>query len=73
MSKLISLQEAVSHIKSGMTIMVGGFLGVGSPNRILDEILKTDVKDLTIICNDTGFPDKGSGKLIVARRVSSVI
>lgn len=53
--------------------MVGGFLGVGSPNRILDEILKTDVKDLTIICNDTGFPDKGSGKLIVARRVSSVI
>lgn len=73
MSKLISLQEAVSHIKSGMTIMVGGFLGVGSPNRILDEILKTDVKDLTIICNDTGFPDKGSGKLIVSRRVSSVI
>ncbi|HOG25222.1 MAG: 3-oxoacid CoA-transferase subunit A [Bacteroidales bacterium] len=73
MSKLISIQEAVTHIKSGMTIMVGGFLGVGSPNRILDAILETDVKDLTIIANDTGFPDRGPGKLIVARRVSSVI
>ena len=73
MSKLISLQEAVSHIKSGMTIMVGGFLGVGSPNRILDALLETDVKDLTIIANDTGFPDKGSGKLIAARRASRVI
>ena len=73
MSKQISLQEAVSFIKSGMTIMVGGFLGLGSPQRILDAILETDVKDLTIITNDTGFPDKGSGKLIARHRVSKVI
>lgn len=73
MTKQISFQEAVSHIKSGMSVMVGGFLGVGSPNRLLDALLETDVKDLTIIANDTSFVDKGVGRLVAARKVVKVI
>ena len=71
MSKQISIKEAVAQIKSGMTLMIGGFLSVGGPNRILDALLETDVKDLTLICNDTAFTDKGLGKLIVAKKVKN--
>lgn len=56
-----------------MTIMVGGFLSVGSPKKILDELLRTEVTDLTVITNDTAFQDKGVGKLIAAKKVKKVI
>ena len=64
MDKRISLQEAVSMIKDGMTIMVGGFLSAGSPLDILDALAKSDVKDLTLISNDTAYQGIGVGNLI---------
>ena len=64
MDKRISLQEAVAKIKDGMTIMVGGFLSAGSPLDILDALAKSDVKDLTLISNDTAYPGIGVGNLI---------
>lgn len=70
MDKIISLAGAISLVKSGMTVMVGGFLGNGTPHKIIDALAASGVKDLTIICNDTAFPDKGVGKLIVNRQVS---
>lgn len=73
MKKRIELNELVGKIKSGMTVMVGGFLGNGSPHKIIDAIAKSDIKDLTIICNDSGFPDKGVGILIVNKQVKKVI
>lgn len=73
MSKLIQIQEAVTKIQSGMTVMVGGFLTVGGPNRLLEALLETDVKDLTLIANDTAYADKGMGKLITARKIRRVI
>ena len=73
MDKLISLQDAASKVKSGMTIMVGGFLTNGGPNKIMDIIAESDVKDLTIICNDAAYPDKGLGKLIANRKVKKII
>ena len=73
MEKLITIAEAASKIKNGMTVMVGGFLSAGGPNRIIDALLESGVKDLTIICNDTAFPDKGLGKLIVNHQVKKVI
>ena len=73
MEKLITIAEAASKIKDGMTVMVGGFLSTGGPNRIIDALLESGVKDLTIICNDTAFPDKGLGKLIVSHQVKKVI
>ena len=73
MSKLIQIQEAVTKVKSGMTLMIGGFLTVGGPNRLIDALMETDVKDLTLIANDTAYADKGLGKLITARKVKKVI
>lgn len=73
MKKRIEIDEVVSKIKRGMTIMVGGFLGNGSPHKIIDAIAKSDIKDLTVICNDSGFPDKGVGILIANKKVKKVI
>jgi acetate CoA/acetoacetate CoA-transferase alpha subunit len=72
MKKEITLEEAVSKIKDGMTIMVGGFLAVGAPVQIIDAIVEKGVKNLTIICNDTAFPDKSLGKLVVNHQVKKL-
>lgn len=73
MNKLISIDEAVDKIKDGMTVMIGGFMGVGSPERIIDALVAKGVKNLTIIANDTSFIDKGLGKLIVTKQARKVI
>jgi acetate CoA/acetoacetate CoA-transferase alpha subunit len=72
MKKQVTLQEAVDQIKDGMTIMVGGFLAVGAPTQIVDALVEKGVKDLTLICNDTAFPDQSIGKLIVNRQVKKL-
>ncbi|OCB01079.1 acetate CoA-transferase subunit alpha [Clostridium beijerinckii] len=73
MEKYISINEAADLIKDGMTIMIGGFMGVGTPEILIDAILEKGVKDLTVIANDTGFPDKGIGKLVTNKRIKRVI
>lgn len=73
MNKIISIDEAVSQIKDGMTIMVGGFLGCGSPHRLIDALVEKGVKDLTLICNDSGFVDIGVGKLVVNKQIKKLI
>jgi len=73
MNKIITISEAASYVKDGMTVMVGGFMGTGGPNKIMDTLLSQGVKNLTIICNDTAFPDKGVGKLIVNKQIKRVI
>ncbi len=73
MDKFISVEKAVSMIKDGMTIMVGGFLGVGSANKVIKGILDAGIKDLTIIGNDTAFPDKGVGILVANHQVKKAI
>jgi len=67
------MEEAISHVKDGMTIMVGGFLGCGSPHRLIDALVEKGVKDLTLICNDSGFPDIGVGKLVVNKQIKKLI
>ncbi|MEA3422537.1 MAG: CoA-transferase, partial [Bacillota bacterium] len=64
MKKYISIEEALSYIKPGMTIMVGGFLGVGSPEKLIDGIIENKIGDLTLIANDTSFPGVNYGKLV---------
>lgn len=73
MNKFISIDEAVSKIKNGMSVMIGGFLAGGTPERLIDAIVKAGTKDLTVIGNDTGFPNKGIGKLIVSGQVKRAI
>jgi acetate CoA/acetoacetate CoA-transferase alpha subunit len=67
------MDEAIDHIKDGMTIMVGGFLGCGSPHRLVDALVEKGVKDLTLICNDSGFVDVGVGKLVVNKQIKKLI
>lgn len=73
MKKIITMEEAVSHIKDGMTIMIGGFLACGTPHKIVDALIESGVKDLTIIANDTSFVDRGIGKLVVSGQAKRVI
>ena len=73
MSKRISIEEAASMIKDGMTVMIGGFLGSGSACKIIEQLVKNNVKDLTIICNDTSFVEYGSGLLVANNCVKKVI
>lgn len=70
---MISVQEAVDMIQDGMTIMVGGFLGCKNPYVIVDALVAKGVKDLTLIANDTSFPEIGIGKLIVNKQVKKLI
>ena len=73
MDKFITIDEAVAKINDGMSIMIGGFLAGGTPEKLVDALVEKGVKDLTIIGNDTGFPDKGIGKLVVNGQVKRVI
>lgn len=73
MNKVISIDEAIGHIEDGMTIMIGGFLGCGSPHKLIDLLVKKGVKNLTLICNDSGFPEIGSGKLVVNKQIKKLI
>ena len=73
MAKIISAAEAAAKVQAGMTVMVGGFLGCGTPQSLVDQVLADGTKDLTLVCNDTAFPDSGVGKLVVSRQVKRVI
>jgi acetate CoA/acetoacetate CoA-transferase alpha subunit len=73
MSKIISIDDAIEKIENAMTLMIGGFLGVGTPEKLVEGVLARNVQDLTVIANDTAFPDKGIGKLVVNRQLKKVI
>jgi acetate CoA/acetoacetate CoA-transferase alpha subunit len=68
--KAVSVEEAVAMIPAGASIMVGGFMGVGTPERLLDEVVRQHKAGLTLICNDAASPGKGVGKLFDAALVS---
>ncbi|TMX22369.1 acetate CoA-transferase subunit alpha [Salmonella enterica subsp. enterica serovar Typhimurium] len=72
-TKLMSIEDAASFFRDGMTIMVGCFMGIGTPPRLVEALLESGVRDLTLIANDTAFIDTGTGPLIVNGRVSKVI
>ena len=68
--RAVSVEEAVAMIPPGASIMVGGFMGVGTPERLLDEVVRQRKTDLSVICNDAAVPGKGVGKLFDATLVS---
>lgn len=73
MNKIISIEEISSILTDGMTIMAGGFMGVGTPQELVNAMLEADVRDITLIANDTAFIETGVGPLIVNKRVKKVI
>ncbi len=71
--KTVPLAEAVAMIPDGASIMIGGFMGVGTPERVLDEIVRQKKKGLSIIANDTAKPGTGIGKLVSAGLVRKAV
>lgn len=71
--KIKTAREAVAVIKDGASIMVGGFMACGTPEILIDALVESNVKGLTIICNDAGVPGRGVGKLITAGQVKTLI
>lgn len=73
LKKFISAQEAAKLIPDNATVMIGGFLRCGSPKRVIDAMIERKTSGLTLIANDTGFPDSDRGKLIVNKMVKKAI
>ncbi|CCJ33654.1 acetate CoA-transferase subunit alpha [Caloramator australicus] len=73
MNKVVDIEKIKPFFKDGMTLMIGGFLACGTPEKLIDMLLELNVKDLTIIANDTSFPDRGLGRLVVNGQVKKVI
>jgi acetate CoA/acetoacetate CoA-transferase alpha subunit len=71
--KITSIEQILPYFHDGMTLMVGGFGGVGSPPTILQALLEKGVKDIHLISNDTGFPDIGIGRMVRSERIKSIV
>jgi acetate CoA/acetoacetate CoA-transferase alpha subunit len=71
--RTLTVEAAVAEIPDGASLMIGGFLGVGTPERLLDELVRQETRGLTVIANDTAKPGTGIGKLIAAGSVRKVI
>jgi acetate CoA/acetoacetate CoA-transferase alpha subunit len=71
--KTVALEKAAAMIPDGASVMIGGFVGIGTPERLLDELARQGKRDLTVITNDTTTPGRGVGKLIAAKAVRKAI
>src|SRR5215831_5730287 len=71
--KTIALDHAVALIPDGASLMIGGFMGVGTPERLVDEIVRQGKRNLTVIANDTAKPAVGIGKLVGAKLLRRAI
>jgi len=71
--KSIKVADAVARIPDGAVLMIGGFMGVGTAHRLVDELVRQGKKGLTVIANDTARPGVGIGKLVSAGLLRKVI
>src|SRR6476660_5773954 len=73
MHKAVGLAVAVQKIPDGASLLIGGFMGIGSPHRLIAELVRQGRKNLTVIANDTARPGFGIGELIDARLVRKLV
>jgi len=71
--KTISVEDAITMIPDGASLMIGGFMGVGTPERVIEELVRQGKRNLVVIANDTAMPGKGIGKLIGAGLVGRTV
>jgi acetate CoA/acetoacetate CoA-transferase alpha subunit len=71
--KTISLESAVAMIPDGASLMIGGFMGIGTPERVMDELVRQRKAQLVVIANDTAVPGRGIGKLVAAGLLGKVV
>jgi acetate CoA/acetoacetate CoA-transferase alpha subunit len=69
----IPIDQSVAMIPEGARLMIGGFMAVGSPELIIDELVRQNRRNLSVIANDTAAPGRGIGKLITAKLVRKAI
>lgn len=73
MKTAIRADAAAEMIPDGATVLIGGFMAVGSPHRLIDALVRRRARGLTVIANDTAMPGKGIGKLISADAVTRLV
>ena len=73
MDKVVSMDKALEHMHDDQVYMIGGFLACGTPDKIIDALIKKNIKNMTVIGNDTGFMDRGIGKLVVSGQVKKAV
>ena len=73
MKQAIKPEEAAALVPDGAVLLIGGFMGVGSPHRMIDALVARGLRGATIVANDTAKPGLGIGKLITAGAVARVI
>lgn len=73
MKGALTPQAAAELIPDGASLLIGGFMGVGSPERMIDALVARGARGLTVIANDTALPGRGIGKLISAGAVTKVV
>ena len=71
--RTLPLEQSVALIPDGASVMIGGFMAVGTPERVIDEIVRQNKRNLTVIANDTAMPGRGIGKLVTAKLLRKVI
>ena len=73
MDKLLTAEEAIRHICDGDRIMIGGFGLRGCPEELVDELVRSNKKELTIVSNDLGSPNQGLGRLLTNGQIKGLI
>lgn len=73
MKGVITATQAAELIPDGARVMIGGFMGVGTPNRLIDALVARKAKNLVVIANDSAMPNVGIGKLITAKAVRRLV
>lgn len=73
MRKAIKAEEAAELIPDGATLLIGGFMGVGTPERLIDALVARGANNLTVVANDAARPGRGIGKLVSAGAISHAI
>lgn len=72
MNKRLTASQAADLVKEGNSVMIGGFLGCGAPEQLIDALMAKGFKNLTLIANDTGFPTMGPGRMVAAKLFSTI-
>jgi acetate CoA/acetoacetate CoA-transferase alpha subunit len=73
MKQALKPEAAAAMIPDGATVLIGGFMGVGTPTRIIEALVERGARGLCIVANDTAMPGKGIGKLISAGAVARLV
>ncbi|MEM9668714.1 MAG: 3-oxoacid CoA-transferase subunit A [Pseudomonadota bacterium] len=73
MKDALKVEAAAAMIPDGATVLIGGFMGIGMPHRLIDAVVAHGPKNLTVITNDTARPGEGAGKLVAAGLIRKLI